>query len=101
MFPILLLCMFVIHVLRGVSNYGLRINIIFVMSKIHEILCNAEEFKSFFEKFGKIAECQIMQDHSTGRSRGFGFVTYDSEESVENALTQGRMHELDGKQVIS
>ena len=42
-----------------------------------------------------------MQDHSTGRSRGFGFVTYESEQSVENALTQGRMHELDGKQVIS
>jgi hypothetical protein len=40
-----------------------------------------------------------MQDHSTGRSRGFGFVTFDSEQTVEDILAQGKMHELGGKQV--
>lgn len=58
-----------------------------------------EEFSSYFAKFGKIVEHQIMQDHSTGRSRGFGFVTFDSEQVVEDILAQGRMHELGGKQV--
>jgi RNA recognition motif-containing protein len=40
-----------------------------------------------------------MQDHSTGRSRGFGFVTFESEQSVEDLLSHGNMHDIDGKQV--
>lgn len=41
-----------------------------------------------------------MQDHSTGRSRGFGFVTFDNEQIVEDILAHGKMHELGGKQVM-
>lgn len=40
-----------------------------------------------------------MLDHKTNRSRGFGFVTFESEESVEKIFSDGRMHELGGKQV--
>ncbi|KAG0590975.1 hypothetical protein KC19_1G140000 [Ceratodon purpureus] len=58
-----------------------------------------EEFKSYFAGFGSVVEHQIMQDHSTGRSRGFGFVTFDSEQTVEDILAHGKMHELGGKQV--
>ncbi|EFH51010.1 hypothetical protein ARALYDRAFT_911599 [Arabidopsis lyrata subsp. lyrata] len=36
-----------------------------------------DEFKEFFMQFGELKEHQIMRDHSTGRSRGFGFVTYE------------------------
>lgn len=41
-----------------------------------------------------------MLDHKTGRSRGFGFVTFDSEEAVEKIFSVGQIHELGGKQVI-
>jgi RNA recognition motif. (a.k.a. RRM, RBD, or RNP domain) len=40
-----------------------------------------------------------MVDHSTGRSRGFGFVTFDSEEAVDNVMSDGNMHDIGGKQV--
>lgn len=40
-----------------------------------------------------------MLDHKTNRSRGFGFVTFESEDSVEKIFSDGRMHELGGKQV--
>lgn len=40
-----------------------------------------------------------MLDRETGRSRGFGFVTFDNEDTVERVLSDGRMHELGGKQV--
>jgi RNA recognition motif-containing protein len=40
-----------------------------------------------------------MLDHSTGRSRGFGFVTFESEDSVERVISEGRMRDLGGKQV--
>lgn len=42
-----------------------------------------------------------MLDHKTGRSRGFGFVTFESEDAVEKIFSDGRMHELGGKQVSS
>lgn len=31
-----------------------------------------EQFKEHFEQYGPVAESQIMQDHNSGRSRGFG-----------------------------
>ncbi|KVI05909.1 Nucleotide-binding, alpha-beta plait [Cynara cardunculus var. scolymus] len=34
-----------------------------------------------------------------GRSRGFGFVTFDSEEAVEKIFADGQLHELGGKRV--
>jgi len=40
-----------------------------------------------------------MQDHGTGRSRGFGFITFDNEQVVEEILARGKMCELGGKQV--
>ena len=40
-----------------------------------------------------------MVDHNTGRSRGFGFVTFDNEDSVEKVFSVGKIHEIGGKQV--
>ncbi|KAJ7561377.1 hypothetical protein O6H91_03G026300 [Diphasiastrum complanatum] len=58
-----------------------------------------DEFKDHFSKFGNVVEHQIMLDHSTGRSRGFGFIIFDNEQTVEDILAQGKMHDFGGKQV--
>ncbi|VVB09387.1 unnamed protein product [Arabis nemorensis] len=58
-----------------------------------------DEFKEFFKQFGELKEHQIMRDHSTGRSRGFGFVTYESEDMVDLLLAKGNRIELSGTQV--
>ena len=58
-----------------------------------------DEFKNYFAKFGKVVEHQIMRDRSNGCSRGFGFVTFDSEQVVDEIISQGKMIELGGKQV--
>ncbi|XP_047342491.1 heterogeneous nuclear ribonucleoprotein 1 [Impatiens glandulifera] len=58
-----------------------------------------DEFKDYFSSYGVIVEQQIMFDHNTGRSRGFGFVTFENEEAVEKVLSGGKTHELGGKQV--
>jgi len=60
-----------------------------------------DEFKEFFMQFGELKEHQIMRDHSTGRSRGFGFVTYESEDMVDHLLAKGNRIELSGTQVTS
>ncbi|VFQ65468.1 unnamed protein product [Cuscuta campestris] len=61
-------------------------------------LCD-DDLREYFSTYGNVVEQQIMLDHTTGRSRGFGFVSFDSEDSVEKVLSDGRMHELNGKQV--
>ncbi|KAK7325109.1 hypothetical protein VNO77_29192 [Canavalia gladiata] len=58
-----------------------------------------DELREYFSPYGNIAECQIMLDHKTGRPRGFGFVTFDSEDSVEKVFSVGKIHEIGGKQV--
>lgn len=56
------------------------------------------EFKSYFEKFGRITDVVVMHDNTTNRPRGFGFITFDSEDVVESIM-QTRHHELAGKRV--
>lgn len=58
-----------------------------------------DELKNFFSKHGKVAEHQIIRDHGTDRSRGFGFVIFDSEEVVDELLSNGNMIDMDGTQV--
>ncbi|KAI5952828.1 hypothetical protein KGF54_003695 [Candida jiufengensis] len=41
------------------------------------------EFNDFFSKFGEIIDCQLMIDKDTGRSRGFGFITFSSPDAVD------------------
>eukprot|EP00270_Netrium_digitus_P009746 TRINITY_DN2982_c0_g2_i2.p1 TRINITY_DN2982_c0_g2~~TRINITY_DN2982_c0_g2_i2.p1 ORF type:complete len:371 (-),score=59.00 TRINITY_DN2982_c0_g2_i2:260-1372(-) len=57
------------------------------------------ELKEYFSKFGTVVECQILEDHNTGRSRGFGFVTFDSEKAVDDIIIDSTRHEIGGKQV--
>eukprot|EP00262_Sarcandra_glabra_P000602 TRINITY_DN1071_c1_g2_i1.p1 TRINITY_DN1071_c1_g2~~TRINITY_DN1071_c1_g2_i1.p1 ORF type:complete len:472 (-),score=70.18 TRINITY_DN1071_c1_g2_i1:366-1781(-) len=56
------------------------------------------DFKKYFDQFGMITDVVVMYDHNTQRPRGFGFITYDSEDAVENVL-QKTFHELNGKMV--
>ncbi|KAI7728177.1 hypothetical protein M8C21_013193, partial [Ambrosia artemisiifolia] len=58
-----------------------------------------DELREYFSNYGDIIEHQIMLDHVTGRSRGFGFVTFDSEDAVDKIFSDGQLHELGGKQV--
>lgn len=58
-----------------------------------------EELGEYFSTFGSIVEHQIMVDHKTGRSRGFGFVTFENEDALDKVFSEGKIHELGGKQV--
>ncbi|KNA25903.1 hypothetical protein SOVF_002430 [Spinacia oleracea] len=55
--------------------------------------------KDFFSKYGKVVEHEIILDHATKRSRGFGFVVFDNEKVVDDILADGNMIELDGSRV--
>lgn len=55
------------------------------------------EFKEYFQTFGIIEDAIVMIDRNTKRSRGFGFVTFQSIEAVEKVLQ--KTHLLHGKNV--
>ncbi|XP_076903581.1 uncharacterized protein LOC143558676 [Bidens hawaiensis] len=45
----------------------------------------AGEMRKYFEQFGHILEAVIIIDKITGKSKGYGFVTYDDAESAKRA----------------
>lgn len=51
-----------------------------------------EMLRESFEQFGEVSEARVILDRDSGRSRGFGFVTYEDSEAAMNAIT-----EMDGK----
>ncbi|KMZ65864.1 hypothetical protein ZOSMA_3083G00010, partial [Zostera marina] len=56
------------------------------------------DFKTYFDQFGNITDVVVMFDHNTQRPRGFGFITYDSEEVVDK-VPLATFHELNNKMV--
>ena len=53
-----------------------------------------EGLREVFEPFGEIVEAKVISDRNTGRSRGFGFVTFEDDNDAQKA-----MEELDGKEL--
>lgn len=43
--------------------------------------------REYMSKFGDLEDCIVMKERSTGRSRGFGYVTFASVEDAKNALS--------------
>ncbi|KAI9501295.1 hypothetical protein BX070DRAFT_194598, partial [Coemansia spiralis] len=47
------------------------------------------DLNSGFVEFGNIVETKLMMDRETGRSRGYGFLQFDSEEAALAAVKAG------------
>ena len=52
-----------------------------------------------FEQFGEIIEAKVIADRETGRSRGFGFVTFADAEAADRAIAEMDGTELDGRTI--
>lgn len=53
--------------------------------------------RAAFAPFGEIVEAKVVTDRDTGRSRGFGFVSYTSEASASDARNKMNGQMLDGR----
>ncbi|XP_077213073.1 RNA-binding (RRM/RBD/RNP motifs) family protein [Tasmannia lanceolata] len=47
---------------------------------------DTEELREYMSKFGELDDAIVMKERSTGRSRGFGYVTFSTAEGAKNAL---------------
>ena len=68
----------------------------------------AKELRDTFSEFGEVEDARIIKERSSGRSRGFGFVTFCDAEGGNRALESlngteffGRELKLDRAQEIS
>jgi len=52
-----------------------------------------------FASYGEITEAKVITDRDTGRSRGFGFVTFARSEDAKTAISKADGTSLDGKTI--
>jgi len=55
--------------------------------------------RAAFERFGAISDCKVVLDRDTGRSRGFGFITFDDAGAADQAIEEMDGTELDGRRL--
>jgi RNA recognition motif-containing protein len=52
-----------------------------------------------FSRFGSVREAKVIMDRESGRSRGFGFVTFDNEAEAQEAQQNMDGADLDGRSI--
>ncbi|CAJ1395975.1 unnamed protein product [Effrenium voratum] len=60
---------------------------------------DAANLQSYFSRYGEVVEADVKRDGQTGRSKGFGFITFAEEACAESCLTDPKEHNLDGKRI--
>ena len=58
-----------------------------------------DALRSHFEQFGAVVEAKVITERETGRSRGFGFVTFEDAASASSAKEALHGTELDGREI--
>ncbi|KAF0916852.1 hypothetical protein E2562_014600 [Oryza meyeriana var. granulata] len=56
-----------------------------------------QSLKEAFANYGEVIEARVIMDRTTGRSRGFGFVTYTSTDEAAAAITGMDGKDLQGR----
>ncbi|PVG02943.1 hypothetical protein CPB86DRAFT_664927, partial [Serendipita vermifera] len=58
-----------------------------------------DTLREAFSAFGQVLDSIVMRDRETGRSRGFGFVTYSSQLEASKAIEELNERQLDGRTI--
>lgn len=58
-----------------------------------------EGLQAAFAPYGEIEEAVVVTDRETGRSRGFGFVTFKEDSAAAEAVKALNESDLDGRQI--
>ena len=58
-----------------------------------------QSLQSAFATYGEVASVRVVTDRETGRSKGFGFVEYNTRDEAQAAVDGMNGQELDGRQI--
>lgn len=57
------------------------------------------ELREVFEEFGEVTSAEVIVNKFNGRSKGFGFVEYASQDSVQDAIENLNGQEVKGRRI--
>lgn len=60
---------------------------------------NDASLAAAFSRLGTVTEAKVISDRDTGRSRGFGFVTFEAPADAKRAIAELDGTELDGRTI--
>ena len=59
-----------------------------------------ESLQEMFASFGEIVEAIVISDRMSGRSKGFGFVTFANDADAEKAVAEMNDKEMEGRKIV-
>lgn len=59
-----------------------------------------DELQDVFAAHGKVVSAKVITDRETGRSKGFGFVEFETEEEAQAAMKALHDSELGGRRIL-
>ena len=57
------------------------------------------KLRELFSEFGEIEEATVISDRFSGRSKGFGFVTFKEDASADKAIAEVNDKEVEGRKL--
>ncbi len=58
-----------------------------------------DRLKEVFSQFGEVKSANVIADRHSGRSKGFGFVEFSSDEEAAKAISEMDGKDLDGREI--
>ncbi len=59
-----------------------------------------DSLRDLFASVGEVTEAMVITDRMSGRSKGFGFVTFATEEAAQAAIAQLNEKDIEGRKII-
>ncbi|MDD5171667.1 MAG: RNA-binding protein [Candidatus ainarchaeum sp.] len=56
-----------------------------------------ERLKEMFAVFGEVTEVTVIMDRRSGRSKGFGFVTFSDDAAADKAIADMNGKDIEGR----
>lgn len=60
---------------------------------------SSDSLRDAFSQYGEVADAKVVMDRETGRSRGFGFVSFNSQDDAKRAADAMNGQQLDGRSI--
>lgn len=61
---------------------------------------SGQSLQDLFSSYGDIVEAIIISDSMSGRSKGFGFVTFATEEAAQKAQSEMDGKDIEGRKIV-